>query len=155
MKTLLIILCCVVWCAAFASADDAAEPRRHARRERAAALDVTIETYVDNEGWQTGVGYREMQRYIQRLAIICEENLQGIVLGVAGGKRGVLLRVSPQRKVNLTYARENTEEFLTAIVNDLAAFPEPVATTVHVVADGNEIIRAEKRGDRVRVRFLE
>jgi hypothetical protein len=113
-----------------------------------------IELYVDREGWQSGIGYRAMQDYVQRLANVCREQLPGLVRGIAGGKRGILLQVTFKGQRKLYFARQNTEEFLTAIVKDLATLPEPVALGVHVTHNQKEIIRAEHTGREVKVTFL-
>lgn len=152
MKTLLLILVCASCMTAFC-ADDAAKKRMQERRGEVNELLPAMKTYVDKEGWQTGTGYRQMQQYVKRLAILCENNLKGLIVGIAGGKRGILLRATPKAKINLLKAKENTKEFLTAIVNDLAQFSEPVAPVVYVTIKGDVVAQAELRGERVIVKF--
>jgi len=127
--------------------------------ERAAAVrekaEKPIETYVDKEGWQTGVGYKGMEHYVNRLSAHLGKNLSGYVTGIAGGKKGILLLVTFKAQRNFYMAQENTKEFLTAIVNDLVKqMPEPVAPLVTVKQNGREIIRAEREGTEVKVTFL-
>lgn len=115
-----------------------------------------VETYVDREGWQSGVGLRGMEHYVERLANHVQKNIPGLIAGVAGGKRGILLITTFRGRRNFYRAKENTEQFLKAIVNDLATrLPEPVAAQVIVRYNGADIIIAERVRGEVRVRFLE
>jgi hypothetical protein len=124
--------------------------RESPRRKRSKA----VETFLNREGWQSGVGYKEMQRYIKRLAHLCEDRMPGLVNGVAGGKRGILLNVTFKGQKSFYMARENTEEFLTAIIGDLEKMPEPVALSVYVTHNKHNIISAIKKGGKVKVKFL-
>jgi len=120
------------------------------RRKRSKA----VETFLNREGWQSGVGYKEMQRYIKRLAHLCQDRMPGLVNGVAGGKRGILLNVSFKGQKNFYMARENTEDFLSAIIGDLEKMPEPVALSVYVTHNKRNIISAIKKNGRIKVKFL-
>ena len=114
-----------------------------------------IEVYVDREGWQTGVGYKGMVHYTERLSNHLSKQIPGYIVGIAGGKKGIMLMVSFKAQRNFYLAQENTKEFLTAIVDDLAKrLPEPVAPLVTVKQNGKEIIRAERVGDEIKVDFL-
>ena len=113
-----------------------------------------IETFLKREEWQSGVGYKEMQRYIKRLAHLCEDRMPGLINGIAGGKRGILLNVSFKGQKNFYMARENTEEFLSAIIGDLERMPEPVALSVYVTHNKRNIISAIKKSGRIKVKFL-
>ncbi|MCX7846892.1 MAG: hypothetical protein N2595_02515 [bacterium] len=115
-----------------------------------------IETYVEREGWQSGVGLRGMEHYVQRLANHLNKNIPGLIAGVAGGKRGILLIATYRGRRNFYRARENTEQFLKAIVDDLATrLPEPVAPQVVVRYEGTDIIVAMRVRGKVHVKFLE
>lgn len=117
---------------------------------------AAVETYVDREGWQSGVGLRGMEHYVERLANHVQKNIPGLIAGVAGGKRGILLITTYRGRRNFYRAKENTEQFLKAIVNDLATrLPEPVAAQVIVRYNGADIIIAERVRGEVRVKFLE
>ena len=124
--------------------------RESPRRKRSKA----VETFLNKEGWQSGIGYKEMQRYLKRLAHLCEDRIPGLVNGVAGGKRGILLNVTFKGQKSFYMARENTEEFLTAIIGDLEKMPEPVALAVYVTHNKHNIISAIKKGGKVKVKFL-
>jgi len=113
-----------------------------------------VKTYLKREEWQSGVGYKEMQRYIKRLAHLCEDRMPGLVNGIAGGKRGILLNVSFKGQKSFYMARENTEEFLSAIIGDLEKMPEPVALSVYVMHNKVNIISATKTNGKVKVKFL-
>ena len=113
-----------------------------------------VETFLNREGWQSGVGYKEMQRYIKRLAHLCEDRMPGLINGIAGGKRGILLNVSFKGQKSFYMARENTEEFLGAIIVDLEKMPEPVALSVYVTHNKRNIISAIKKNGRIKVKFL-
>ena len=113
-----------------------------------------VETYLKREEWQSGIGYKEMQRYIKRLAHLCEDRMPGLVNGIAGGKRGILLNVSFKGQKSFYMARENTEEFLGAIIVDLEKMPEPVALSVYVTHNKRNIISAIKKNGRIKVKFL-
>ena len=114
-----------------------------------------IEVYVDREGWQSGVGYKGMVHYAERLSNHLSKSIPGYVVGIAGGKKGILLIVSFKAQRNFYLAQENTKEFLSAIVDDLSQrLPEPVAPLVTVKQNGKEIIRAERVGKEVKVQFL-
>ena len=116
---------------------------------------MPIEVYVDREGWQSGIGYKGMVHYTERLSNHLSKNLPGYIEGIAGGKKGILLMVSFKAQRNFYLAQENTKEFLSAIVEDLAQrMPEPVAPLVTVTHNGKEIIRAERVGTEVTVKFL-
>lgn len=115
-----------------------------------------IDIYVDREGWQSGIGLRAMEHYVQRLANHVQKNIPGLIAGIAGGKRGILLVVTYRGRRNFFRARENTEIFLKAIVEDLATrLPEPVAPYVVVRYEGEDIIVAERIRGRTRVKFIE
>lgn len=115
-----------------------------------------VETYVDRDGWQSGVGMRGMEHYVERLASHLQKNIPGLIAGVAGGKRGILLLATFRGQRNFYRAQENTEQFLKAIVDDLATrLPEPVAPVVTVKYQGTDIIIAERVRGEVRVRFLQ
>ena len=120
------------------------------RRKRSKA----VETFLNREGWQSGAGYKEMQRYLKRLAHLCEDRIPGLVNGVAGGKRGILLNVTFKGQKSFYMARENTEEFLRAIIGDLEKMPEPVALAVYVTHNKHNIISAIKEGGKIKVKFL-
>jgi len=127
-----------------------AQPAPPARRA------AGVEIYVDREGWQSGIGLRGMEHYVQRLANHVQKNIPGLIAGVAGGKRGILLITTFRGRRNFYRAKENTEQFLKAIVNDLATrLPEPVAAQVIVRYNGADIIIAERVQGEVRVKFLE
>ena len=113
-----------------------------------------VETYVDQEGWQSGIGYRSMEHYLKRLARVCRERLPGMVVGIAGGKKGILLKVTFKAKRNFYLAQENTKELLTAIVKDLEKLPEPVAGQVIVTHNGQQIISAIRKGKEIKVDYL-
>jgi len=124
-----------------------------ARRDREQA---PIETYVEKEGWQSGVGYKGMQHYLERMADALGKKIPGYVIGIAGGKKGVLLIVTAKAKRNFFLAQENTHEFLSAIVNDLMTrMPEPVAPVVTVKFEDKEIIHAEWMGNKVKVNYTQ
>ena len=95
-----------------------------------------------------------MQRYIKRLAHLCEDRMPGLINGIAGGKRGILLNVSFKGQKSFYMARENTEEFLGAIIGDLEKMPEPVALSVYVMHNRVNIISAIKKGGKTKVKFL-
>ena len=124
--------------------------RESPRRKRSKA----VETFLNREGWQSGVGYKEMQRYLNRLAHLCEDRLPGLVNGIAGGKRGILLNVTFKGQKSFYMARENTEEFLAAIIGDLEKMPEPVALAVYVMHNKKNIISAIKEKGKIKVKFL-
>jgi len=124
--------------------------RESPRRKRSKA----VKTFLNREGWQSGVGYKEMQRYLKRLAHLCEDRIPGLVNGVAGGKRGILLNVTFKGQKSFYMARENTKEFLTAIIGDLEKMPEPVVLAVYIVHNKRNIISAIKKGGKVKVKFL-
>jgi len=121
-----------------------------ARRKRSKA----VETFLNREGWQSGVGYKEMQRYLKRLAHLCEDRVPGLVNGIAGGKRGILMNVTFKGQKSFYMARENTEEFLTAIIGDLEKMPEPVALSVYVMHNKRNIITAIKENGKTKIKFL-
>jgi hypothetical protein len=115
-----------------------------------------IETYVEKEGWQSGIGYKGMQHYLERMSDSLSKKIPGYILGIAGGKKGVLLIVTAKAKRNFFLAQENTHEFLSAIVNDLMTrMPEPVAPVVTVKYEDKEIIRAEWMGNKVKVNYTQ
>jgi len=120
------------------------------RRKRSKA----VETFLNKEGWQSGVGYKEMQRYLERLAHLCEDRMPGLVNGIAGGKRGLLLNVTFKGQKSFYMAKENTEEFLTAMIGDLEKMPEPVALDVYIIHNKKTIISAIKKNGKVKVKFL-
>ena len=113
-----------------------------------------VETFLNPKEWQSGIGYKEMQRYLKRLAHLCEDRIPGLVNGIAAGKRGVLLNVTFKGQKSFYMARENTEEFLTAIIGDLEKMPEPVAPAVYVTHNKHTIITAIKKNGKVKVKFL-
>jgi len=114
-----------------------------------------IETFVDKEGWQSSAGYKGMEHYVARMADTLGKKIPGYILGIGGGKKGVLLLVSLKAKRNFFLAQENTREFLTAIVQDLLrCMPEPVAPVVTMRCGDKDIIRAEWVGDKVAVKYL-
>ncbi len=113
-----------------------------------------VATYLKREEWQSGVGYKEMQRYVKRLAHLCEDRMPGLVNGIAAGKRGILLNVSFKGQKSFYMARENTEEFLSAIIGDLEKMPEQVALSVYVMHNRVNIISAIKTNGKVKVKFL-
>jgi len=114
-----------------------------------------IETFVDKEGWQSGVGYKGMEHYVARMADTLSKKIPGYIIGIGGGKKGILLLVSFKAKRNFFLAQENTREFLTAIVKDLLqSMPEPVAPVVTLRCGDKDIIRAEWVGDKVDVKYL-
>jgi len=122
------------------------------RRDRELA---PIETFVDKEGWQSSAGYKGMEHYVTRMADTLGKKIPGYIVGIGGGKKGVLLIVSFKAKRNFYLAQENTREFLTAIVKDLLkCMPEPVAPVVTMRCGDKEIIRAEWVGDKVDVKYL-
>ena len=124
--------------------------RESPRRKRSKA----VETFLNKEGWQSGVGYKEMQRYLKRLAHLCEDRMPGLVNGIAGGKRGILLNVTFKGQKSFYMARENTEEFLSAIIGDLEKMPEGVALDAFIVHNKKTIISAKKKNGKVKVKFL-
>jgi hypothetical protein len=136
--------------------EKALEDRQYAREDRRNKRSPPVDTYVDREGWQSGVGYRAMEKYVIRLSHLCRERLPGMVAGIAGGKKGILLSVTFKAKRNFYLAQENTKEFLTAIVEDLEKLPEPVAAQVHVTHNGKQIISAirPRKGKDVKVKYL-
>lgn len=136
--------------------EKALEDRQYAREDRRDKRSPPVDTYVAREGWQSGVGYRAMENYVTRLSNLCRERLPGMVAGIAGGKKGILLSVTFKAKRNFYLAQENTKEFLTAIVEDLEKLPEPVAAQVYVTHNGKQIISAmrPKRGKDVKVKYL-
>jgi hypothetical protein len=136
--------------------EKALEDRQYAREDRRNKRSPPVDTYVDREGWQSGVGYRAMENYVTRLSHLCRERLPGMVTGIAGGKKGILLSVTFKAKRNFYLAQENTKEFLTAIVEDLEKLPEPVAAQVYVTHNGKQIISAirPKKGKDVKVKYL-
>ena len=136
------------------AADEKLEERRMDREDRKERRSPPVDTYVNREGWQSGIGYKEMERYVKRLSHVCSKRLPGMVFGIAGGKRGILLQVTFRAQRSFYMARENTEEFLKAIVADLERMPEPVAAAVYVTHNKREIIRAERKGKKIVVKFL-
>jgi len=124
--------------------------RESPRRKRSKA----VETFLNKEEWQSGVGYKEMQRYLNRLAHLCEDRMPGLVNGIAGGKRGILLNVTFKGQKSFYMARENTEEFLTAIIGDLEKMPEGVTRDVFIIHNKKTIISAMKKNGKVKVKFL-
>ena len=133
---------------------EAMEERRLEREQRRDKRSPPVEAFVDSEGWQSGVGYKAMEQYVKRLSLLCRERLPGMVTGVAGGKKGILLQVTFKAKRNFYLAQENTKEFLTAIVKDLEKLPEPVAAQVIMNHNGQQIISAERKGKDVKVNYL-
>jgi hypothetical protein len=114
-----------------------------------------VETFVDKEGWQSGAGYKGMEHYVERMADTLGKKIPGYILGIGGGKKGILLIVSMKAKRNFYLAQENTREFLTAIVKDLLQrMPEPVAPVVTMRCGTKDIMRAEWVGDKVEVKYL-
>jgi hypothetical protein len=136
--------------------EQALEDRQYAREDRRDKRSPPVDTFVDREGWQSGVGYRAMEKYVIRLSHLCRERLPGMVAGIAGGKKGILLSVTFKAKRNFYLAQENTKEFLTAIVEDLEKLPEPVAAQVYVTHNGKQIISAmrPRKGKDVKVKYL-
>ena len=122
------------------------KPRRHRRNN--------VETFLNPKGWQSGIGYKEMQRYLKRLAHLCEERIPGLVNGIAAGKRGILINVTFKGQKSFYMAQENTKEFLTAIIGDLEKMPEHVSLAVYVIYDKRTIIKAMKSKGKVKVKFL-
>lgn len=114
-----------------------------------------VETFVDKEGWQSSAGYKGMEHYVTRMADTLGKKIPGYIVGIGGGKKGVLLIVSFKAKRNFFMAQDNTREFLTAIVKDLMkCMPEPVAPVVTLRCGDQDIIRAEWVGDKVDVKYL-
>ena len=151
----LLLVCLAAACAVRAGdqppAGNAAPPEQRDGR----AL-LPVDTYVDGEGWQSGLGYKEMERYVKRLGVLCSERLPGLVQGIGAGKSGVLLLVTFKAQRSFYMARENTEQFMSAIVGDLERMPEPVAAVVHVKCEKTEIIRAyrSRSSGKTQVDFL-
>ena len=130
--------------------EDEVTDRETPRRKRGGR----IETFLNKNEWQSGIGYKEMQRYLKRLAHLCEDRIPGLVNGIAAGKRGILLNVTFKGQKSFYMARENTEEFLTAIIGDLEKMPEPVAPAVFVIHNKVTIITAIKKAGKIKVEFL-
>jgi len=113
-----------------------------------------VKIYIAREGWQTNFGFREMQKYLKTLAEICSDRIPKLVYGIAAGKNGIMMQVSFKAQRKFYGARENTEEFLSAIVGDLEKMPEPIAPEVRMTCNGKEIIKAYRSGDKIKVKFL-
>ena len=124
--------------------------RESPRRKRSKA----VETFLNKDDWQSGVGYKEMQRYLKRLAHLCEDRIPGLVNGIAAGKNGILMNVTFKGQKSFYMARENTEEFLGAILGDLEKMPEPVSLAVYVIHNKKTIIIARKERGKIKVKFL-
>jgi hypothetical protein len=136
--------------------EKALEDRQYSREDRRNKRSPAVETFVAREGWQSGVGYRAMEKYVTRLSYLCRERLPGMIVGIAGGKKGILLSVTFKAKRNFYLAQENTKDFLSAIVEDLEKMPEPVSAQVFVSQNGKQIISAmrPKKGKEVKVKYL-
>jgi hypothetical protein len=136
--------------------EKAKEDRLMTREDRRSKRTPAVEKFVSREGWQSGVGYRAMEKYVTRLSYLCRERMPGMVVGIAGGKKGILLSVTFKAKRNFFLAQENTKDFLTAIVEDLEKLPEPVSAQVFVSQEGKQIISAmrPRKGKDVKVKYL-
>ncbi len=124
------------------------------KKEREEEEHDDVKIYIAREGWQTSIGFREMQKYLKTLAEICNDRIPRLVYGIAGGKNGIMMQISLKAQRKFYGARENTEEFLSAIVRDLERMPEPIAPEVRMTCSGKEIIKAYRSGDKIKVKFL-
>lgn len=126
------------------------------RQKRRSSKKKKEKTYVDKNGWQSDLGRVAMEKYIERLLYLCQQRLPGMVTGIAGGKKGILLSVTFKAKRNFYLAQENTKDFLTAIVEDLEKLPEPVVAQVYITNNGQQIISAmrPRQGQPVKVKYL-
>ncbi|NLF40515.1 hypothetical protein GX586_13810 [bacterium] len=152
----LALLNVLLLCGTAFGADEALEQRQIEREERQDRKIPPVDTYVDREGWQSGIGFKEMEKYVTRLGQICSERVPGLVYGIAGGKKGILLNCTDKGQRGFYMAKENTEQFLTAIVQDLMKLPEPVAPFAVMNCRGKPIVQAtySRSSGKVEVKFL-
>jgi len=130
-----------------------ATPRK-LKKERDDQKHDNVKIYIAKEGWQTNIGFREMQKYLKTLAEICNNRIPNLIRGIAAGKNGIMMQISFKAQKKFYGARENTEEFLTSIVGDLEKMPEPITPEVRMTCNGKEIIKAFRSGDKIKVKFL-
>ena len=124
------------------------------KKEREDEEHDNVKIYIAREGWQTNIGFREMQKYLKTLAEVCNSRIPRLIRGIAAGKNGIMLQISFKAQKKFYGARENAEEFLAEIVKDLEKMPEPINPEVRMTYNGKEIIKAYRSGDKIKVKFL-
>ena len=124
------------------------------KKEREDEKHDNVKIYIAKEGWQTNIGFREMQKYLKTLAELCNDRIPRLIYGIAAGKNGIMLQVSYKAQRKFYGARENTEDFLSEIVRDLEKMPEPIAPEATMTCNGKEIVKAYRSGDKIKVKFL-
>ncbi len=127
---------------------------KNLKKEREDEEHDDVKIYIAREGWQTNVGFREMQKYLKTLAEVCNNRIPRLIRGIAAGKNGIMMQISFKAQKKFYGARENTEEFLSSIVGDLEKMPEPIAPQVTMTCNGKEIVKAYRSGDKIKVKFL-
>ena len=124
------------------------------KKEREDEEHDNVKIYIAREGWQTNIGFREMQKYLKTLAEVCNDRIPRLIRGIAAGKNGIMMQISFKAQKKFYGARENTEEFLASIVSDLEKMPEPINPEVRMTCNGKEIIKAYRSGEKIKVKFL-
>ncbi len=124
------------------------------KKEREDEEHDNVKIYIAREGWQTNIGFREMQKYLKTLAEVCNDRIPRLIRGIDAGKNGIMMQISFKAQKKFYGARENTEEFLASIVGDLEKMPEPIAPQATMTYNGKEIIKAYRSGDKIKVKFL-
>ena len=136
------------------STNAAPKKTKNLKKEREDEEHDNVKIYIAREGWQTNIGFREMQKYLKTLAEVCNTRIPRLIRGIAAGKNGIMMQISFKAQKKFYGARENTEEFLASIVADLEKMPEPIAPQATMTYNGKEIIKAYRSGDKIKVKFL-
>ena len=135
-----------------------AEKKRDERSDKRSKIeyetDLGIEIHIEGEEWKTARGFQAAKEYANRLAVICSENISGLISGIAIGKRGIVLITNDRARRAFYLAQENTQEFLRAIVGDILKLPEPMAPAVVVRYGNSNMIAAYFKDNEIKVDYL-